>query len=142
MNKNFSEVIIEINGNEYTLFINRVGIVNWEKNYGIKEKAEDIEKKYKTLSEKIEITDDYDPFAADYDIDAEEEEMKKMYSRFYHMALYKNHKFTIAEADELFNKAVEEYGLQQLADLANQMVEEANIPSQNLKNLKALKSTK
>ena len=59
------------------------------------------------------------------------------------MALFKNHNLSKQEAGELFDKALEEYGIDQLAELAQQMIETANKNNNsNLKNLKALKSTK
>ena len=46
MNKKFSEEIIEIDGKEYTLFMNRQGVVNWEKITKLKEKSQKYQEKY------------------------------------------------------------------------------------------------
>lgn len=145
MNKSFSEEIIEIDGKEYKLFVNRIGIVNWEQKTGLQDKAKDIKEKYQKLDGEEAnnvIEDDYDPFAEYSDLEADEAEMKEIYSKFYHMALYKHHKFTVSEANELFEKAIAEYGLNQLAELALQILDEVNAPSEQTKKLKALKSTK
>ena len=142
MNKNISEEIIEIDGKEYTLFINRTGIVNWEKATSLKTTAKELTEKYKEKDNKIVFDDNFDPFSSEFDIDEDEKKLYDAYSKFYWMALYKNHKLTIKEADELFYKAVDEYGINQLAELAQQMIESANTDNTNLKNLKALKSTK
>ena len=40
MDKNISEEKIEIGGVEYTLFLNRTGIVNWEKMTKLNKKAQ------------------------------------------------------------------------------------------------------
>lgn len=145
--KNFSEEVIEIDGKEYTLFINRIGIVNWEKATKLQETASNIEKKYKNKGNNpIEFTDDIDPFQSDIDeneLANDEKQLYDLYSKFYWVALYKHHKLSIKEADDLFYKAIDEYGINQLAELAQQMVSEANNQKYgDLKNLKALKSTK
>lgn len=143
--KNFSEEVIEVDGKEYTLFINRIGIVNWEKATKLTDLAKTMESKYKDSNEEIVFNDDFDPFSENYDskeIDEDEQKLYDVYSKFYWMALYKNHKLSIKKANDLFHKAIEEYGIYQLAELAQQMIENANTQSGNLKNLKALKSTK
>lgn len=145
--KNFSEEVIEIDDKEYTLFVNRIGIVNWESATKLEETAKAYEKKYKTKSnEQIEFTDETDPFASDIDeseLDKDKKKLYDVYSKFYWMALYKHHKLTIKEADDLFYKAIDVYGINQLAELAQQMISDANNQRNgDLKNLKALKSTK
>jgi len=144
MNKNISEEKIEIGGKEYTLFINRTAIVNWEKMTKLTEKVNTISNNVK--SEDIEITNDTNPFemygTSEEDIDKEYNELVDIYAKFYWVALYTHHKLNIEEARKLFDIAVEEYGIDQLGELANQMVENANTDRMNRKNLKALKSTK
>lgn len=148
MNKNISEEIIEIGGVEYTLFLNRAGIISWEKMTRLQEKAKDFQKIAEGYGadEEIELTDDANPFElyADEDIDKQIDEMQDLYAKFYWVALYTHHKLTITQARELFEKAKEEYGFEQLSELANQMIETANsdILNKERKNLKALKSTK
>ena len=143
MNKKFSEEIIEIDGKEYTLFMNRQGVVNWEKITKLKEKSQKYQEKYIDLNEDFELTDDFDPFQEDKTLEDDVNEMHDIYSKFYWIALYTNHKFTISEANELFEKAMEEYGFEQLSDLAQQMLDNVNTnTNQNLKNLKALKPKK
>ena len=68
-----------------------------------------------------------------------------MYERLYWIMLYTEHKFTPTQAKELYDKAVAEYGEEQIILLGNQMIEEANkdsVNKKNLKNLAALKSKK
>ena len=146
MDKNFSEEIIEIDGKEYKLFINRIGIVNWEKMTKAQRMGKALEEKYSNFDseEEIIINDDTNPFESNIDIDEDEKIIFDIYSKFYWMALYTNHKLKLSEAEELFKKALVDYGYEQLIDLALQMLEEANTDSNKgeLKNLKALKSAK
>ena len=149
MNINVSEEIIEIGGKEYKLFLNRTGIVNWEKMTKLKEKSKEIQEYTKKLEEEseIELTDDANPFEL-YDTSEEEmnskmDEMTDIFAKLYWVMLYKYHKLSISEAKKLFDEAVEEYGLEQLSQLGNQMLENANKDNMGKprKNLKALKST-
>lgn len=149
MNINVSEEIIEIGGKEYKLFLNRIGIVNWEKMTKLQEKSKEIQELTKKLEQEseIELTDDTNPFEL-YDTSEEEmnskiDEMTDIYAKLYWVMLYTHHKLSMSEAKKLFDEAVEEYGIEQISQLANQMIEQAN--KDNLgkprKNLKALKST-
>ena len=141
---NISEELIEIDGKEYTLFINRAGIVNWEKATKLQATAKDLEEKYKNITDGEVSEEDFEanPFGEN-DFDADEQHAIDIYRKFYFMALYKNHQLSKQEASDLFDKAIEEYGIDQLVELAQQMLTSANTNKQaNLKNLKALKSTK
>lgn len=142
MNNHINEEIIEVGGKEYTLFINRQGIVNWEKKTKLQKEANKIKEMVEQDDEEIEITDDTNPFEM-YSID-EDEEVKKIeyiYIQFYWVALYTHHKLTISETEKWFSEAKEEYGFNQLAELVHQMVDNANRDN-TPKKLKALKQTK
>lgn len=144
--KEFSKEIIEIGDQEYTLFLNREGIVAWER--FCKKEQEEVQKmqeKYKNIEESINITEDTNPFEGIEDIDNDAETVSIMYERLYWIMLYTEHKFTPTQAKELYDKAVAEYGEEQIILLGNQMIEEANkdnVSKKNLKNLAALKSKK
>lgn len=145
MNNHISEEIIEIGGKEYTLFINRQGIVNWERKTKFSEQVESVQKVADEIQKEEEnISDEANPFEmyGEYDVFDELDKLKDIYSCFYWIALYTHHKFKQSEANEIFEHAIEEYGLEQLIELANQMIEETNTNkyNANLKNLKALKS--
>jgi hypothetical protein len=59
--------------------------------------------------------------------------------------LYTHHKLSLEKAEELFDKACEEYGRSQIIALEDQMVDDANkdrVTKENLKNLPALRPTK
>ena len=144
--KEFSKEIIEIGDQEYTLFLNREGIVAWER--FCKKEQEEVQKmqeKYKNIEESINITEDTNPFDGIEDIDNDAEIVSIMYERLYWIMLYTEHKFTPTQAKELYDKAVAEYGEEQIILLGNQMIEEANkdnVSKKNIKNLAALKSKK
>lgn len=151
----FSKEKIEIGNKEYTLFLNRKGIVSWEKITTLQKQAKEMEKKYEMYVElsqndnPIEVKDGDNPFeiSGGSEIDeltADEEKLKDIYVKFYWVALYENHKLSISEVQKLFEEAEKEYGLEQLIGLANQMVEDANTDKYGAKTkkLKALRPTK
>lgn len=150
--KEFGKEIIEIDGKEYTLFLNRKGILTWEKITNAIRKAEEIDNKYKNLesigsNEEIEIKDGDNPFElADnvkLDIEEDNEAMLTMYKKLYWIMLYEEHKLDYKVVESLWEKAVEEYGVDQLVELAFQMMEDANTDKTNkIKNLKALRPKK
>lgn len=146
--RNFSEEVIEVDGKEYKLFLNRVGISLWEKTTKFSEFLKLINKQYGDLEENdIEISDEFNPneILNKYEnVDNDEETLRKSVVMFYCIVLSKNHNFNLNETKEWFASAEKDYGIDQLTALMIQMIENANIPTQsdNLKNLKALKSTR
>lgn len=145
--KNFSEEVIEVNDKEYTLFLNRTGITLLEKTTKFSELLKLIGNRY-VNEENIEVSDDFNPneLLKEYDsnFDEDEEKLRKTVIMFYCIALSKNHNLSLNETKEWFENAEKDYGIDQLTALMIQMIENANIPNQsdNLKNLKALKSTR
>jgi hypothetical protein len=162
----FSEEIIEVDGIEYKLFLNRAGIALWEKTTKFSEFAELLNKKYN--SEYIEdfkddnliVDDNFDPskLLADFDsFDEDEEKLRNSILTFYCIALSRNHNMSLGATKEWFDKAEngtfnengepnnDAYGIEQLTQLMMQMIQNANTSTNqvnSLKNLKALKSTK
>ena len=147
--KDFSKEIINIDGEDYTLFLNRKGIIAWEK-YANEEnsKLSEISKKYDNiLDTNAEITDDTNPFENIEDIEEDVNTVSNTYKKLYCIMLYENYKFSLSKASELYDKAVEEYGEGQIIALGNQMIEDANIDkfakdNSELKNLTALRPKK
>lgn len=148
-----STEIIEIDGKEYTLFLNRAGIVSWEKITKLSKESEKMQEKYKKLTKDedddkpIEVKDGDNPFdLADdkllEDLEEDEARLKEIYIKFYWIALYQNHKLPISTVRELFEKAEKEYGLEQLMNLANQMIENINDNRYGKKPVKKLKALK
>lgn len=153
--KDFSQEIINIDGIDYTLFLNRKGIVTWEKITKVASKANDIENRYKNIGvsensqEEIEIKDGDNPFelagSEESQLEKDENELIEFYIKLYWIMLYENHKLDLTEVKVLWEKAVNEYGIDQLVDLAMQMIEDANsnrTGNNELKNLKALRPKK
>lgn len=152
--KEFSKEVIEINGKEYTLFLNRKGIVAWEKyrkeEQEIWDKHQNEYAKLIENQEKIEeITNETNPFEGLDDLDNVSEDRKlmtKMYKKLYWIMLYTEYKMSFEEVSKLYESACKEYGEEQLLALAVQMVEDANTNLVNkdkqLKNLKALRPSK
>lgn len=153
--KEFSKESIEIDDVEYTLFVNRKGIVSWENITKVSQKAEELQKKYKKTIDKIKdnepikVEDNANPF--DYaddnvnDLEEDKELMRDIYVKFYWIALYENHKLSLSEVEKLFEQAEKEYGFNQLTELANQMISDANSDkygNTELKKLTALHQTK
>lgn len=151
---NLSERKIEIDGKEYTLFLNRKGIVAWEKftldnQKNIKKLQEQMQTKYKDLREgKVEINDDTDPFAdideLERDLNGDFDESDKMLEKFYWIMLYTNHKLSLNKVHDLYLKAKKEYGFDQLDTLATQMIDDVNTnpdKEEEPKKLEALNQT-
>lgn len=149
--KDIGKEIIEIGGKEYTLILNRKGIVAWEK-FAKKEKEEVVayNKKVQKMSmneEKIEKdTNPFEGLEGIDELDENQEALTLYFQKLYWIMLYETHKFNFEEAQEIYNLACEEYGEVQVIQLGTQMLEEANIDKyakkENLKNLKALKPAK
>lgn len=148
--KEFSKEIINIGGVDYTLFLNRKGIVAWENITKLSKKKDELEATIaKTENDKeIIIKDGDNPFEigkADEILDAENEALE-YYAKLYWIMLYEEHKLDYSKAKELFKEAINEYGIEALSDLALQMLEDANISKNDnnneLKKLAALRPKK
>lgn len=151
--KEFSKEFIEIDGVTYTLFLNRKGIVAWEKFCKEEnEKIKKLENKYKNVVEnsdkEIELNDDTNPFDGIEemdDFDNDKELIRKTYKRLYWIMLYTEHKLSISQVDELYEKAIQEYREEDILALGQQMIEDMHkdrVSKDNLKNLTALRPKK
>ena len=146
--KNFSEEVIEVGENEYKLFLNRAGIALLEKTTKFSEFLKLLSTQYIGIEEDtVEVNEEFNPneILGKYEnVDEDEEKLRKTIIMFYCIVLSKNHNFNLNQTKEWFENAEKDYGIEQLTALMIQMIENANIPtnSENLKNLKALKSAK
>ena len=148
--KEISKEIIEIGGQEYTLFLNRKGIIAFEKYCKDEQEVfvEGLNQLDKDINqEKVEIKDDTDPFEGLEEYENAHKTLdtaRKIYIKLYWIMLYTNHQLSLKAVEDLYSKACEEYGEVQVRALADQMVEEVNTEplQENLKNLKALKPKK
>lgn len=139
---------IEISGVEYTLFLNRKGLVAWEKYCKEEnEKIKDLQEKYKDFQD-VEINDNTDPFAGLENLDDMDEDSKLLsnsFKKLYWIMLYTEHKLSITKSNELYEEACKEYGETNIIALAEQMIEDINkdnISNTKLKNLTALRPKK
>jgi hypothetical protein len=145
--KELSTEKIEIGGVEYTLFLNRKGIVAFEKASSLAKTFTQLTNKYKD-EETFEFDGNVDPFET-YggeleELEKQEKEAEKIYIKFYWIALYENHKLNYEQVEPLFEQAKAEYGMDQLVELANQMIEDVNTEkgTTELKKLTALRPKK
>lgn len=145
--KELSTEIINIDGVDYTLFLNRKGIIAWEK-YVDQQRAkiEELQDKYSKVS--VDTLNDDNPFDGIEEFDDIETDMEltvKLYKRLYWIMLYQNYKLSYTQAEELIDKAIKEYGVTQIIELGSQMVEDVNtnpFEENEVKKLVALKPRK
>lgn len=145
--KEFSKEIINIGGVDYTLFLNRKGIVAWENITKAARNKSQLQETLENLNQDIDIKDGDNPFeiAKVDEVLSAEDEAIEYYAKLYWIMLYEEHKLDYSKAKELFEQAIKEYGLEALGDLAFQMVEDANVNKNNngeLKKLAALRPKK
>jgi DNA gyrase/topoisomerase IV subunit B len=145
----FSKEIIEIEGKEYTLFLNRQGIVALEKfTRGEKQEIANIQKTYEEVEKGnvVQIDDTTNPFDGleDFNVEGIRD---RIYEKLFWIMLNTTHKLSFSEAKELYAKAKQEYGNQVIA-LCDQMLEDANLDrvtiedNKETKKLEALRPTK
>ena len=148
--KEISQEIINVKGKDYTLFLNRKGLIAWEKFCKDEnEKIQELQKKYEGLFKDVEIKDDTNPFESLDNVEEIEQDkdlVSNTYKRLYWIMLYTNHKLSVSDAEKWYEDAVEEYGEPQLYELAQQMIEDMNTDLTNetksIKNLPALRPHK
>lgn len=157
--KEFSQEKIEIAGKEYTLFLNRKGVVAFE-TFGRQEqqKLSDLTMEALNINKELETKEcdgNVNPFE-DKEVDKiynlmEEETKthKRMYQKMYWILLYTNHQLSQEKVNELYDLACKEYGEEQLIQLADQIVDDVNRNiyqkeenDNNLKKLTALRPKK
>jgi len=145
--KEISNEVISIDEKEYKLFLNRKGLVAWEK-YAKEENSKIIklsqELQDEMSGENAEINADTNPFENIEDTQANENDkvISSSYRKLYWIMLYENHKLSLDEVNELYDKAVKEYGEEQLIALAMQMIEDINTNRVNAEELKKLPALK
>lgn len=145
--KEISNEVISIDEKEYKLFLNRKGLVAWEK-YAKEENSKIVklsqELQDEMNGENAEITADTNPFDDIEDTTSTENDkvISSSYRKLYWIMLYENHKLSLDDVNKLYDKAVEEYGEEQLIALAMQMIEDINTNRVNKEELKKLPALK
>ena len=144
--KEFSKETIEIGGKEYTLFLNRKGVVAFEKVAKVSELAHELMPKYKEmLDTDLDISSSKNPIEDFGEEFSEEDEdlarLRTIYKKFYWIVLSTNHPMLYEESIPLFEQAEKEYGIDQLIELASQMIDDVNAmpEGEEPKKLKALR---
>ncbi len=104
--------IIELNGQEYTLELNRDTFVKIDKLCNLTKSMNIINRDFYEYMDDVEISDDYNPLEDASMEDLKEENLKaevelkestlhKMIERAFYLWLYPNHKLTITQVREL-----------------------------------------
>lgn len=140
--------IIELNGVEYTLELNRDSFLQIDKICNVQKSFQILNRSLYEYTE--EIDDDYNPLENSIDdediqkeIDLKDETLKRLAERAFFIWLYPNHKLKISEVKELIRPYLEdeekaEYIGQKLGQYLNECVEIVENYSKERKNLKAL----
>lgn len=145
--KEFSKEIINIGGVDYTLFLNRKGVIAWENITKARRNKSKLEETINDINQDIEVRDGDNPFeiAKVDEVLSAEDEAIEYYDKLYWIMLYEEHKLDYSVVKDLFQQAIKEYGLDALGELAAQMIEDANTnrnENNELKKLAALRPKK
>ena len=140
--------IIELNGVEYTLELNRESFLQIDKICNVQKSMEIIQRGLYDYVE--EIDDNYNPFediTTDEDIEKEvklkEDTLYKIVERAFFIWLYPNHKLPISKVKEIIKPYLEDEGKalwigEKLGEYLQKCVEIREEYNQERKNLKAL----
>ena len=100
--------IIELNGKEYTVELNRESILKIDQYTNVKKANEKIHETVLTDKSEIELKDDEDPFAEsipeeklEKEAQEKEEIIKKVMSRAFWIWLYPQEKLSISQVDKI-----------------------------------------
>ena len=103
--------IIELNGQEYTLELNRESFLQIDKLCNVEKSKEIIDKQLYNYMDDVELNDDFNPLEDMKDLPNEEqieafikekqETLEKLVIRAMFLWLYPNHKLTITQVKEL-----------------------------------------
>lgn len=147
--------IIELNGEEYTLELNRETFIQIDKICNIQKSMDIISRDFYKYLDDVELSDDYNPFEEEdikeenleEEIELKEKTLHKLVERSFFLWLYPNHKLTITQVKELLKPYLEDEEkaewigkklgqyLQECREIRESYVEEQ-------KNLKALANKK
>ncbi len=142
--------IIELNGKEYTVELNRESILRIEQYTNLKQSEQEISKPIYEDKSNMEISDDENPFANEISEDeiektAEDKEqlVKKIMSRAFWIWLYPQEKLSISQVEEILkpyydsDEKAEELS-NMYVDLSQKSVDIRQKYLEEGKNLKAL----
>lgn len=142
--------VIELNGKEYTVELNRESILRIEQYTNLKQSSQEINKPLIEDKSQKEISADENPFADEISEDEleksndeKEETVKKVMTRAFWIWLYPQEKLSISQVEEILNPYYEsEQKAQELSDIYMDLTKKSiDIRQKYLeerKNLKAL----
>lgn len=142
--------VIELNGKEYTVELNRESILRIEQYTNLKQSSQEINKPVIEDKSQKEISADENPFADEISEDEleksndeKEETVKKVMTRAFWIWLYPQEKLSISQVEEILNPYYEsEQKAQELSDIYMDLTKKSiDIRQKYLeerKNLKAL----
>ena len=108
--------IIELNGKEYTLELNRDSFIQIDKLCNIQKTFEVVNRDFYKYMDEEEISDDFDPTQMldindekiQEEIEAKEKSLERLIERAFYLWLYPNHKLTITQVKELLKPYLED----------------------------------
>lgn len=142
--------IIELNGVEYTVELNRDSFIQIDKICNITKSMEILNRGLYEYIDDQELDDNYNPFenaTTDEDIEKEVElkqnTLKKITTRAFFIWLYPNHKLTLSQVSEILKPYIEdekkaEWLGNKLGEFLNKSVEVRQEYNEKQKNLKSL----
>jgi len=142
--------IIELNGVEYTVELNRDSFIQIDKICNIAKSMEILNRGLYDYLDDEELSDDYDPFEnvlTDEELEKEvklkENTLKKITTRAFFIWLYPNHKLTLSQVSEILKPYLEneekaEWLGKKLGEFLNKSVEVRQEYNEQQKNLKSL----
>lgn len=142
--------VIELNGKEYTVELNRESILRIEQYTNLKQSSQEINKPVIEDKSQKEISADENPFADEISEDEleksndeKEETVKKVMTRAFWIWLYPQEKLSISQVEEILNPYYEsEQKAQELSeiymDLTKKSIDIRQKYLEERKNLKAL----
>lgn len=146
--------IIELNGVEYTLELNRESFLQIDKicnvnktllslNKGLYEYIDEIDDNYNPLEQTADLSDE----SIEKEIEQKEISLSKLIERSLFIWLYPNHKLTISQVKEIVKPYLQDeekakWICEKVGSLLNECVEVRESYVQEQKNLKALANKK
>lgn len=108
--------IIELNGEEYTLELNRETFVQIDKLCNINKSLEIINRDFYQYMDDVELSDDFNPEnmvdisdeRIQEEISEKEQTLHKLIERSFYLWLYPNHKLTISQVKDLLKPYFED----------------------------------
>lgn len=142
--------IIELNGVEYTVELNRDSFIQIDKICNIAKSMQILNRGLYDYLDDEELNDDYNPFEnmtseedMEKEIKTKEDILKKITTRAFFIWLYPNHKLTLSQVNEILKPYLEDEKKadwlgQKLGEFLNKSVEVRQEYNEEQKNLKAL----